>query len=842
VSANPAPPPRTQESVPAAPGAAVRGLIEGGVLLLVALTPWAFGCLPPVYQSLLYLAVAALLGLWAVRMLLERRLVWATCPLGLCLAGLFLLGVGQIAPLPRGLLEYASPATVELTRQLLPDAPDRLPDGGTAEPPRLAAGSAVSLYPAGTQVALLQLLALFAFYAVVRSNLASPAALRRLAVVALVNGCLLSLFGLLQFFSSPRGRVYWVVPTEATVFGPLNRNVFATYLNLCIGLGLGVLLAATGPEEAGSRRGAGKLSALLSRPAVLWTGAALALMVAALALSLSRGGALSFLAAGGVCTALALLPAARRRTGVVVPAGLLAAAAGLGLVVWLGYDHVEARLGTLARKETYDEGRTAVWLRTLPWAKSFPVWGAGYGTFPYLEQLRREPNAGIDFFWDDAHNNYLQLLLEGGAAGLALGLAAAAAAFYLAGRGFLRPVSPTAGALALGALFALTALAVHSFLDFGWHVPATAVLAAALCAHLGSLGRPDDGRELPAAPAGLLWRAAGCLTGAAGAAAVGLILWQQGSAGWLAHRYGGAAKVYTASTDDAGQVRRLAYLQAGVAAAPQDAELQLALADAYYDGYLRRKAATEHEAPGGPAQRLRDEWLVPALRGYLLARNLCPLFDRPHVRLAAHAADLEHTDPVAVHLARTRLVVPYSAQIWYLSGLHELETGECDRAWASWRRSLTCSGEYLREIVGRSRRRLDAREIAERVVPDDPALLHEAGEMLEAQGGDGGPLFAAALAALERPGAARTPPALLLKARLHHRFGRADEARRAYEDLLAAPGWQPGWRLEFARLLAEQGRLQEARRELSLLLDNEPGNSEARELYRQVIRRIAEGG
>jgi len=564
-------------------------------------------------------------------------------------------------------------------------------------------------------------------------------------------------------------------------------------------------------------------------------------MVAALALSLSRGGALSFLVAGGVCTALALVPAARRRTGVVVPAGLLAAAAGLGLVAWLGYDRVEARLGTLARKETYDE-RTAVWRRTLPWAKSFPVWGAGYGTFPYLEQLRREPNAGVDFFWDDAHNNYLQLLLEGGAAGLALGLAAAAAAFYFAARGFLRQASPAAGALALGALFALTALAVQSCVDFGWHVPATAVLAAALCAHLGSLGRPDGSGELPAAPAGPLWRVAGCLTGAVGAAAVGLILWQQGSAGWRAHRYAGAAKVYTASADDAGQARRLAYLQAAVAAAPQDAELQLALADAYYDGYLRRKAEAEHEPPGGPAQRLRDEWLVPALRGYLLARNLCPLLDRPHVRLAAHAADLERTDPVTVHLARTRLVVPYSAQIWYLSGLHELEAGDCDRAWANWRRSLTCSGEYLREIIGRSRRHLDAREIAERVVPDDAALLYQGGEMLDAQGDDGGPLFAAALAALERPGAARTPPSLLLKSRLHHRFGHADEARRAYEELLAAPGWQPGWRLEFARLLAEQGRLQDSRRELTLLLDSEPGNSEARELYRQVMRRIAEGG
>jgi hypothetical protein len=349
------------------------------------------------------------------------------------------------------------------------------------------------------------------------------------------------------------------------------------------------------------------------------------------------------------------------------------------------------------------------------------------------------------------------------------------------------------------------------------------------------------------------------LAGAAGAATVGLILWQQGSAGWLANRFLGAAKAYTASRDAAGQERRRAYLEAGVAAAPQDADLQLALADAYYDAYLRQTAEAEHEAVrAAPAlgmaaavqirrdqgRRLRDEFLVPALRGYLLARNLCPLLDRPHVRLAAHAADLERTDPVAVHLARTRLVVPYSAQIWYLSGLHELEgeTGERGRVWEYWRRSLVCSDEHLREIVTRSRRYLSADEIARRVLPDDPALLDEAGHLLDGLGDDGGPLYAAALAALERPGAPDTPAALLLKARLLHRFGHNDEARRAYEDLLATPGQGPNYRLEYARLLFEQGRLQEARRELSLLLDGEPGNSEARELYSQLLQRIAEGG
>ena len=91
---------------------------------------------------------------------------------------------------------------------------------------------------------MIRLLAVVLLFVVVRNNLAELGALRRLALAMLVNGSALAAFGLLQQFTSPPGTVYWTYPTLGRVYGPfVCKNHFAGYVNLCIGLALGLLLA-----------------------------------------------------------------------------------------------------------------------------------------------------------------------------------------------------------------------------------------------------------------------------------------------------------------------------------------------------------------------------------------------------------------------------------------------------------------------------------------------------------------------------------------------------------------------------------------------------------------------
>ena len=245
----------------------VRGAMEAGVLAMVCLSPWAFGAVEPEHEFLLDVGIAVLMILWGARMLLEGQLSWRKCPVAVCLAAWILLGVWQLTPLPRGLLSRISPVTTRMYDRLLPAQPEVLPFGeprGVSMPP---AGSTLSFYPGATRRELGRYLAILLLFAVVRNNIASSASLRRLGIAAFVNGSLLALFGLVQAFSADPQTIYWSYPAPGAtaVFGPfINRNHFAFQMNVCVGLGAGLLLSryagrgrmqgAAGPSPADALR------------------------------------------------------------------------------------------------------------------------------------------------------------------------------------------------------------------------------------------------------------------------------------------------------------------------------------------------------------------------------------------------------------------------------------------------------------------------------------------------------------------------------------------------------------------------------------------------------------
>ena len=83
-------------------------------------------------------------------------------------------------------------------------------------------------------------------FAVVRNNVASPASFRRLSLALVINGSLMSVFALVQFFTSAHNTVYWTYQTQGAVFGPfICRTHFPFYVNVCIGAGIGLLVGRT---------------------------------------------------------------------------------------------------------------------------------------------------------------------------------------------------------------------------------------------------------------------------------------------------------------------------------------------------------------------------------------------------------------------------------------------------------------------------------------------------------------------------------------------------------------------------------------------------------------------
>jgi O-antigen ligase/tetratricopeptide (TPR) repeat protein len=792
--------------------ALLRGAIEAVVLLLVCLSPWAFAGEVPFFEMIGFAAVALLLVLWAGRILAEGRFTWKKCPVALCLAALFLLGVGQITPLPRDLLRSLSPATGRAYDELLPPEGEILRGETAADPLTAAAGSTISLYPAASRRAVLRLLAVLCLFAVVRNNVATPGAFRRLAWAALVTGAALSFFGFVQLLTSAPGFVYWTYPSLGGVFGPfVYRNHFAFYINLCIGLGVGLLLS-------GRRRGGANL---LQDPRAVWILLALALMVGALVCCLSRGGLLAAVLGGLVC----LLVYRSRSSGwTSASAVLLVAGAVLALVAWFGHERLRARWAPMLTDQVLEEARFGVWARTLPVAEDFPLWGTGFGTFQHVELPRRE-SPGPAVVWDHAHNDYVEALIEGGVVRLALTLLATGLVGFLGYRAYARHRGGATGGLVLGALYAVATIAVHSFVDFGLHSPAIAVLAATLCAQLCALGGEGSRDRAGGNEYSLRLLGLAPVLGAAALVALALVLYGEGRRLNRTERCRTAALALADDPDPASRQRQIAYLEAALELAPDDASLQENLARA-------------HVAEEGSA----DSHLAPALRHYLRARNACPLLSGPHVGIAANWKGLQKAEPASAYLRRATRLRPWDAEVWYLCGMQELAEGDRAAAWASCRRSLELSDRRLADILARCGRVLNPDDLLREVLPDRPALIVKAASQLFPgdTAGEGRAFLVQALALFAGPSPPQNAADIRLRAWLYRSLGKAEEAQASYHLALARDPEQVAWRYELAELLHQQGQLSEARQELLTILQEQPRHKDAARLFEVVSRELAE--
>jgi O-antigen ligase/tetratricopeptide (TPR) repeat protein len=670
-------------------------------------------------------------------------------------------------------------------------------------------------------MAALRLLAVFCLFAVVRNTIASANALRRLSLLSVLNGLALALLALLQFFTSPRFTLFWTYPTDGTVFGPfICRNHFSFYVNVCLGLGLGYLLHMRWATAARSRRNRYAPSAaesLLQRPGMLWIAAALALIVSAAFFSLSRGGFVALL--GGVLLALIVLWfTSTRGSGVAVwlVTGLLA----FCLLAWYGWPQVEARLVSLWASPAQD-GRFPVWSNCLPLLKRFPIFGTGYGTFRYVEPLQRGPGEDPEVVYDYAHNDYLEVAVEGGALRLLISMLVITLVYWLGFRAYRRYRGHATAGLVLGGLVAFTTVVIHSFVDFGLHMPAIAFFVTVLCAHLAALGARHGAApgESDDEAYSVRLGGVGALLGLGAAALLAFVLTAEGWRLSQAERFRLAARSLAINTAAASRDRQIAYLDAAVAYEPADGALHIALADTHF-------LAWQEGAAGSDAAQAHA---AEAARHYLLARSLCPLLPQPQVRLAALTGTLAAADSRANYLQRATRVLPADPHLWYLAGTEELAEHRPAEACRCWRQSLLGSDRFLPDVVQAGGKELTADQWTGDVLPARPLTVQKAAWLLYPE-----PEMAAARrpfleVALEhfqnRPEGMKAKD-YYLRGQIQEALDRPNEALDSYRLALSRDRQQTAWRLEMARLLLRQKQYKEAEDALLTVLHEKPANEE----------------
>jgi O-antigen ligase/Flp pilus assembly protein TadD len=421
-------------------------------LSILLLAPLAFGAVEP-----WSLAVMETGCLFALALALRRRTHGGTLrldrPPGLLPLGLFLAFVAaQLAPLPPAVVGLVAPRTLALYQETL----------GAAGPlPWIP----LSLDPLATLGQLLRFGAYAACYVLAVQILSRWQRLRPVVWTLVAFAALLSFLALLQSIVAPTRLLFLRTPAEGHPFGPyVNRNHYANLMAMLSPIVFALFLFHRPPGQARTLRE--RLVHLLARPEAntrLLLGFAALLCGASLVLSLSRG------ATVGVCLAMLLLggllvahgPDRRRALATMVFFAALVVFVG-----WFGWDRVIARFAQSLRQvpEGIEAVRLVVWRDTLAMIRAFPLFGSGMGTFARVyPRFRTLP--GVHAV-DHAHNDYLELLADGGLVGAGLFAWFVAAALRATLRAARRRREPFALSLALGTVAGVVAFLVHALSDF----------------------------------------------------------------------------------------------------------------------------------------------------------------------------------------------------------------------------------------------------------------------------------------------------------------------------------------------------------------------------------------
>jgi O-antigen ligase len=437
------------------------------LVLLVALTPWPFGSAHPLSTRIVtVVALLAALGV-ALRGIRGGAVEMPSFPLGWA-GGLLVLAVLQLVPLPPGLHALLAPGSAALWHPGEPAAAGVL---GPALRP-------ISIDPDSTRRWLALAVGLVALAVLAAPALRHRRPARAAALVIGAAGLAVALYGIVArtFFGS---RLYGVIPVPTIApFGPfVSKNHFAGYVEMAALLTLG-LAVGLADETRRSRGILGWIDSSRAGRVVVAYGA-VAVMVLAILISLSRGGAVS-LGVGGLVFLLLRIASARRPTGLRVLLALSLAAAGGGLAFAAlpseGRERVLSLVG--ATSDSSGRFRLGVWRDTLSLGASSPLSGQGFGAF--ADALPPFKRGAGDMRVEHAENDYLELFAEGGALGLVLAMGTVWWAARQALRGLALEGDRLPRALGMGAAAAAAALLVHSGFDFNLRITSNAVLFAAL--------------------------------------------------------------------------------------------------------------------------------------------------------------------------------------------------------------------------------------------------------------------------------------------------------------------------------------------------------------------------
>lgn len=437
--------------------------IEALLYFLLIFIPLAFGGVQILPLTILESISFLILAIWLIKRLFIPDSTVIKAYFWLPVILFILLVIFQLFPLPKEILGFLSPKHLYIFTTFVP-----------AEV-LSKVQYCLTIYKEPTLSKLFELLSYVSVFFVLLNTLETKKQFKRLILVIISMGFLVSIIGMAKGFTYPF----------------INRNHFAGYMELVFFITAGY-----------------SLTEMTKYKRVLFSFIAM-IMLVAIFLSLSRAGSLSFLGALIFMFTLLKLRKSMRKKSTFILTIVIIGVIFLGV---LGGGPVLKRFSSLFDKGIISsETRWAIDRDVLNIIVDFPAFGTGLGTFrniyPMYNTLQLQDKVNY------AHNDFLQLISEVGFLGLGLALWFLYLFFRNIFIAWLSQHHPFAKGIVLGGACAIFSLLLHSFFDFNLQIPANAFLftvAMAIIYKCSVIARsentviasPANGGAKPALPVG----------------------------------------------------------------------------------------------------------------------------------------------------------------------------------------------------------------------------------------------------------------------------------------------------------------------------------------------------
>jgi len=364
----------------------------------------------------------------------------------------------QLVPLPPPVVKFLSPGAflIHQTTNMLADT---------------SSWMTISINQKATLSEFFRYTTYVMFYVFTVQMLVKKETFQSTVIVIAVFGGLLAFSSILQFYLTEDMALWFrYSPTNSIVVGPyVNHNHYAGLMELIFPVVLGLFLFYR-PRIGHTSLIKGVIEILNQEKANIHIliGASALLIVISIFVSLSRGAMISTCFSLLLFTFFLVNRKISKGNTLVIIGIIMLTALSIG---WFGWDQIFERFAKLKNAQgIIYESRLDFWKDTLKIIRHYFFTGAGIGTFSHIYPLYR--TVTMKNFLTHAHNDYLELLAEGGIIGFLLAASFLLTFFYQTYRVFLKRRDAFSIYLYIGCITAMVSILLHSFTDFNMHIGA----------------------------------------------------------------------------------------------------------------------------------------------------------------------------------------------------------------------------------------------------------------------------------------------------------------------------------------------------------------------------------